>query len=85
MPLTFVASRLPFRKFSQRLSWRVERSRLARLTIITQFHPPDFAATGQFIADLSSRLADRGLQNLVLTGQPGYAYSRNAAERIEFH
>lgn len=85
MPLTFFASRLPFRKFSQRLRWRVERSRLARLTIVTQFHPPDFAATGQFIADLSSRLADRGLQNLVLTGQPGYAYSHNAAERIEFH
>jgi len=63
----------------------VERSRLARLTIVSQYHPPDFAATGQFIADLSCRLAERGLQNLVLTGQPGYAFSRGQADRIEFH
>lgn len=57
---------------------------MARLTIVSQYHPPDFAATGQFIADLSRRLAERGLQNLVLTGQPGYAFRREQAERIEF-
>lgn len=68
----------------QRLRWRRERSRLARLTIVSQFFPPDFAATGQFIDDLSRRLAERGLQILVLSGQPGYAYHADRAERIEF-
>lgn len=77
--------RRPLRQFGERLRWRVDRSRLARLTIVSQYHPPDFAATGQFIADLSARLAERGLQNLVLTGQPGYAYRHERADRIEFH
>ncbi|MEB3350058.1 MAG: glycosyltransferase family 4 protein [Cyanobacteriota bacterium] len=84
MPVQLLLSRRPLRFFAERLRWRVERSRLARLTIVSQYHPPDFAATGQFIADLSSRLAERGLQNLVLTGQPGYAFRREEAERIEF-
>lgn len=86
MDLPF-SSRWPLRKLVERWRWRRQRSRLARLTIVTQFHPPDYAATGQFIADLSRRLAARGLQNLVLTGQPGYAFRAGAgqAERIEFH
>ncbi|QPN64287.1 glycosyltransferase family 4 protein [Synechococcus sp. CBW1004] len=84
MPIQLLLSRRPLRFFAERLRWRVERSRMARLTIVSQYHPPDFAATGQFIGDLSSRLAERGLQNLVLTGQPGYAFSREEAERIEF-
>ncbi|MEB3168861.1 MAG: glycosyltransferase WbuB, partial [Synechococcaceae cyanobacterium] len=66
------------------MRWRHERSRNARLTIVSQFFPPDFAATGQFIDDLSRRLAERGLQILVLTGQPGYAYLSNYAKRIDF-
>lgn len=85
MLLKALRSRLPLHKFADRVRWRVERSRLARLTIVSQYHPPDFAATGQFVADLSRRLAERGLQNLVLTGQPGYAFSREQADRIEFH
>jgi glycosyltransferase involved in cell wall biosynthesis len=72
------------RQLAQRLQWRVSRSRLARLTIISQYYPPDFAATGQFIAELSRLLAERGLQNLVLTGQPSYAFQRQRAARIEF-
>jgi glycosyltransferase involved in cell wall biosynthesis len=68
----------------QRLRWRRQRSAITRLTIVSQFFPPDFAATGQFIDDLSRRLAERGLQILILTGQPGYAYHADRAERIEF-
>lgn len=68
----------------QRLRWRGLRSRIARLTIVSQFFPPDFAATGQFVDDLSQRLAERGLQVLILSGQPGYAYHSDRAERIEF-
>lgn len=84
MPLPLLTSRHPLRLVTERLRWRVERSRLARLTLVSQYHPPDYAATGQFIADLSRRLAERGLQNLVLTGQPAYAFSRQQAESIEF-
>jgi glycosyltransferase involved in cell wall biosynthesis len=68
----------------QRLYWRSLRSRITRLTIVSQFFPPDFAATGQFVDDLSHRLAERGLQILILSGQPGYAYHADRAERIEF-
>ena len=71
-------------KLRKRWNWRRSRARNARLTIVSQFFPPDFAATGQFIEDLSRRLAERGLQNLVLTGQPGYAFHTELAERIEF-
>ncbi len=67
-----------------RLRWRLQDAANARLTIVTQFFPPDFAATGQFIDDLSRRLADGGLQTLVLTGQPSYAFSRNRGDRIQF-
>ena len=60
MPFLALSSRLPLRKLADRLRWRDERSRLARLTIVSQYFPPDFAATGQFIEDLSRRLAERG-------------------------
>ena len=69
---------------SERIRWRRDRAKNARLTVVSQFFPPDFAATGQFIDDLTCRLAERGLQILVLTGQPGYAYHSDRAERIEF-
>ncbi len=70
---------------SNRWRWRQTRSQLARVTIVSQFYPPDFAATGQFIDQISQGLAARGIQNLVLSGQPGYAFHCDRAERIEFH
>ncbi|WP_179228349.1 EAL domain-containing protein [Leptolyngbya ohadii] len=48
------------------------------LSIVTQFYPPDFAATGQFVEELAVRLAER-IQVQVFTGQPGYAYQVSAA------
>ncbi|MFN7898086.1 MAG: glycosyltransferase family 4 protein [Synechococcaceae cyanobacterium] len=75
---------LGMQALSDRMRWRRDRARNARLTVISQFFPPDFAATGQFVDDLSRRLAERGLQILVLTGQPGYAYHSDRADRIEF-
>lgn len=80
-----LARLLGIQALPERLRWRSQRSRLARLTIVSQFFPPDFAATGQFVDDLSRRLAERGLQILILSGQPGYAYHADRAERIEFH
>lgn len=73
-----------WRTFRSRLHWRASRSRFPRLTLVSQFFPPDFAATGQLLDDLTARLAARGLQVQVLTGMPAYAYSRSRAARIEF-
>lgn len=54
-----------------------------RLSIFTQFYPPDYAATGQLIEELSTRLADYGIHVQVFTGQPSYAFSQNEAPVCE--
>lgn len=51
---------------------------------MSQFFPPDFAATGQFLDDLTRRLALLGLQTQIFTGQPGYAFRHGRAPRISF-
>lgn len=71
-------------KLSCRWKWRQSRSRNARLTLVSQYFPPDFAATGQLLDDLTSRLAAQGLQVQILTGMPSYAYSSDRAKCIEF-
>lgn len=43
------------------------------LSIVTQFYPPDYAATGQLIAELATQLGRQGMHVQVFTGQPGYA------------
>ncbi|MEB3352764.1 MAG: glycosyltransferase family 4 protein [Cyanobacteriota bacterium] len=73
-----------WRKFCRRWQWRASRSRHPRLTLVSQFFPPDFAATGQLLDDLTQRFAASGLQVQVLTGMPAYAYNRADAKRIEF-
>lgn len=52
------------------------------LSIVTQFYPPDFAATGQFVEELAMRLSER-IQVQVFTGQPGYAYQVQDAPQAE--
>ena len=88
-----VAGRAPFRWLplslspqilGQRWRWRSQQKQHARITIVSQFFPPDYAATGQFLDDLSRRLALRGLQIQVLTGQPNYAFRDRVAPRISF-
>lgn len=54
-----------------------------QLSIITQFFPPDYAATGQLIADLSTRLQQLGLQVKVFSAQPGYAFQQSKAPAKE--
>lgn len=54
-----------------------------RLCVITQFYPPDYAATGQLIEELVTRLAHSGIQVQVFTGQPGYAFEKSSAPVIE--
>ncbi len=54
-----------------------------RLSIITQFYPPDYAATGQLIEELANQLKNQGVQIHVFTGQPGYAFQKKSAPSIE--
>ncbi len=54
-----------------------------KLSIITQFYPPDYAATGQLIEELASQLGDLGMEVQVFTGQPGYAFQKASAPPIE--
>ena len=54
-----------------------------KLSVVTQFFPPDFAPTGQLIEDLVRHLGNQGMNIKVFTGQPGYAYRNSAAPRVE--
>lgn len=49
------------------------------VNIVTRFYPPDFAATGQLIDELACYLESQNLEVKVFTGQPGYAFSTEAA------
>jgi glycosyltransferase involved in cell wall biosynthesis len=73
-----------WRKVCNRWQWRSSRSRFPRLTLVSQFFPPDFAATGQLLDDLTARLTARGLQVQILSGMPAYAFNTSDASRIEF-
>ena len=53
------------------------------LLIITQFFPPDYAATGQLIQELAYQLGENNLQVNVFTGQPGYAFKQDRASVVE--
>lgn len=54
-----------------------------KLSVITQFFPPDYAATGQLIEELVRHLAQQGVDVEVFTGQPGYAFETNCAPAVE--
>ena len=59
------------------------QSRPIKLSIITQFYPPDYAATGQLIEELAIQLGQLGLPVQVFTGQPSYAFQKKSAPAIE--
>lgn len=59
------------------------RQKLVRLSIITQFYPPDYAATGQLIEELAVQLSQLGLLVQIFTGQPGYAFHKKSAPARE--
>ena len=50
-----------------------------QLMILTQFFPPDFAATGQLIEELVKQLGQQNVDVSVFTGQPGYAFAEGSA------
>ncbi len=53
------------------------------VSIVTQFYPPDYAATGQLIQELAVELGKLGLSVHIFTGQPGYAFQKQSAPGIE--
>lgn len=55
-----------------------------QVSIITQFYPPDYAATGQLIEELAIHLGNQGIQVNVFTGQPGYAFQKASAPAVEY-
>jgi len=57
----------------------VESCNQKKLLAVTQFYPPDYAATGQLISDLAGQLGDLGMQVSIFTGQPGYAFQKDSA------
>jgi glycosyltransferase involved in cell wall biosynthesis len=68
---------------------RIESKRRAKketfdLSIITQFYPPDYAATGQLIQELANELTKQGMNIHVFTGQPGYAFEKATAPVFEY-
>ena len=54
-----------------------------KLSIITQFFPPDYAATGQLIQELANQLGNSNVRVNIFTGQPGYAFQQSDAPAIE--
>ncbi|NJN48668.1 MAG: EAL domain-containing protein [Alkalinema sp. RL_2_19] len=44
-----------------------------QMKLVTQFYPPDFAATGQFMDELAQNLSQQNVDVRVFTAQPGYA------------
>ena len=54
-----------------------------KLSIFTQFYPPDYAATGQLIEELAIHLGRLGIHVQVFTGQPGYAFQKASAPTKE--
>ncbi|ARV63206.1 glycosyltransferase WbuB [Nostocales cyanobacterium HT-58-2] len=56
---------------------------LIKLSVITQFFPPDYAATGQLIDELVKHLEQQGVDVEVFTSQPGYAFQTSCAPAVE--
>ncbi len=54
-----------------------------KLLVLTQFFPPDFAATGQLIEELVGQLGQQNVEASVFTGQPGYAFVKGRAPALE--
>ncbi|MGM3308967.1 glycosyltransferase family 4 protein [Anabaena sp. WFMT] len=56
---------------------------LLKVSILTEFFPPDYAATGQLIEELVKHLEKQGVNIEVFTGQPAYAFSTANAPAVE--
>lgn len=80
---------LPNPNFGElKIVWQKNENKLElhssfKLSIFTQFYPPDYAATGQLIEELAIHLGRLGIDVQVFTGQPGYAFKKSSAPTKE--
>ena len=54
-----------------------------KISVISQYFPPDKAATGQLIDDLTNRLNFKDINSLILTGMPFYSVNNIHAKKLE--
>ncbi|AFY38331.1 glycosyl transferase group 1 [[Leptolyngbya] sp. PCC 7376] len=71
------------RPFERYRSQDVVTDSSTKLSVVTQFFPPDYAATGQLIEELVKHLGRNGLNIDIFTGQPGYANQDQVAPKEE--
>jgi glycosyltransferase involved in cell wall biosynthesis len=79
-------------KFLQSISARLESNnehsirtqQSIKLSVVTQFFPPDYAPTGQLIEELVKQLGQQGVDVEVFTSQPGYAFNSHTAPTVEY-
>jgi glycosyltransferase involved in cell wall biosynthesis len=71
------------RRLKSHLLKSISSIKVMKLSIVTQFYPPDYAATGQLIQELANHLGGLGMQVQVLTGQPGYGLQNITAAPFE--
>jgi glycosyltransferase involved in cell wall biosynthesis len=78
-------------KFLQSISTQIEpknehsikTQKPIKLSVASQFFPPDYAATGQLIEELVKQLEHQGVDIEVFTSQPGYAFNSHTAPALE--
>ena len=58
---------------------------MKKITLITQFFPPDYAATGQLLDRLTKKLSNSKLKFRIICGMPFYAYGKNNVKRFEIN
>ncbi|BCL35207.1 glycosyltransferase family 4 protein [Nostoc sp. MS1] len=80
------------KKFVQSISNQIENKdealletqKAIKLSVITQFFPPDYAPTGQLIEELVKQLGLQEVNVEVFTSQPGYAFQSQNAPAVEW-
>ncbi|MBD2345470.1 glycosyltransferase family 4 protein [Anabaena subtropica] len=63
---------------------RLKTQKAIKLSVLTQFFPPDYAPTGQLIEELVKQLGQQGVDIEVFTSQPGYAFQSQTAPAVEW-
>ncbi|MCP6759282.1 MAG: glycosyltransferase family 4 protein [Fischerella sp. CENA71] len=61
----------------------LKTGKMIKLSVMTQFFPPDYAATGQLLEELTRQLGYLGVDIEVFTSQPGYAFKSSHAPSIQ--
>lgn len=72
-----------FTSFEAKNHKTVKTEQAIKLSVVTQFFPPDYAATGQLVEELVRELGTLGVDIDVFTGQPGYAFGTSNAPSVE--